>query len=277
MKGPAGILRKSALVIFVAGTIAASPAWGDTLILRSGNSVPGHLIGADGNTITYRDCDGGTRNYSVADVETIQFGGASSRGIAVQGNYNSPGDTNRNDPVCADQVPAGRIILPAGTELSIRTIDRIDSRDAAEGQSFSAQVADDIRGANGAIAIPRGADASLVTRRVEQNGEITLDVESVTLAGQRYRVSTADQEIDKRADNLGANKRTGKFVGGGAALGAIIGAIAGGGKGAAVGAVAGAGAGAGTQIITRGKEVHVPSETVLRFRLDRPLQLQAWS
>ena len=90
-------------------------------------------------------------------------------------------------------------------------------------------------------------------------------------------MSTVDQELENRREGVGANKRTGQFVGGGAALGAIIGAIAGGGKGAAIGAVAGAGAGAGTQIITRGKEVHVPAETVLRFRLDRPLRLHLWS
>jgi outer membrane lipoprotein SlyB len=104
-----------------------------------------------------------------------------------------------------------------------------------------------------------------------------LDVESVTVDGRRYRVSTVDQELENRREGVGANKRTGQFVGGGAALGAIIGAIAGGGKGAAIGAVAGAGAGAGTQIMTRGKEVHVPAETVLRFRLDRPLRLHLWA
>lgn len=90
-------------------------------------------------------------------------------------------------------------------------------------------------------------------------------------------MSTSDQELESRRDGVGGNKRTGQFVGTGAVLGAIIGAIAGGGKGAAIGAVAGASAGAGAQIITRGKEVHVPAETVIRFRLDRPLRLRFWS
>ena len=90
-------------------------------------------------------------------------------------------------------------------------------------------------------------------------------------------MSTADQELENHRDGIGGNKRTGQYVGSGAVLGAIIGAIAGGGKGAAIGAVAGAGAGAGAQIITQGKEVHVPAETVLRFRLDRPLMLHFWS
>ena len=65
------------------------------------------------------------------------------------------------------------------------------------------------------------------------------------------------------------------MVGGGAVLGTLIGAIAGHGKGAAIGAVAGAAAGAGTEILTRGKAVHVPAETTLRFKLDQPLRLEA--
>jgi hypothetical protein len=160
--------------------------------------------------------------------------------------------------------------------VHVRTNERIDSRVANEGQFYSAQIDDDVIATDGGIAIPRGADASLVVRQVENNGDITLDLASVTVEGQRYRVSTQDKELESR-QGPGANKRTGEFVGGGAALGAIIGAIAGGGKGAAIGAVAGAGGGAVAQIATRGKEVHVPAETELRFRLDQPLRLRLWA
>jgi hypothetical protein len=73
------------------------------------------------------------------------------------------------------------------------------------------------------------------------------------------------------AKGIGANRRTGEFVGGGAVLGPIIGAIAGGGKGAAIGAAAGAAAGAGGQVITRGRTVRVPPESLLTFRIERGL------
>jgi uncharacterized protein YcfJ len=112
---------------------------------------------------------------------------------------------------------------------------------------------------------------------MENNGDLILDVDSITVEGRRYRVSTADQELENQRQGIGGNRRTGEFVGSGAVLGAIIGAIAGGGKGAAIGAGAGAGAGAVTQIVTRGKEVHVPAESMIRFRLDRPLRLRLWS
>jgi len=64
-------------------------------------------------------------------------------------------------------------------------------------------------------------------------------------------------------------------VGGGAALGAIIGAIAGGGTGAAVGAASGAAVGTGVQIMTKGQVIRIPAETVLEFRLQAPLTIDA--
>jgi outer membrane lipoprotein SlyB len=63
------------------------------------------------------------------------------------------------------------------------------------------------------------------------------------------------------------------MVGGGAVLGTLLGALAGGGKGAAIGAVAGAAAGGSVQVLTKGREIRVPAETVLNFRLEEPLHL----
>lgn len=175
-----------------------------------------------------------------------------------------------------DQAHVERVVVPPGTQIAVHTDERIDSHDVVEGQEFRADIAEDVRDADGNVAIPRGSEARLITRRLEGNGDITLDIQSVWVGGKRYRVSTQDAELENHKDGVGANKRTGEFVGGGAAFGAIIGAIAGGGRGAAIGAVVGAGAGAGTQIVTQGREVHVPAESVIRFRLDRPLHMHLW-
>ncbi len=66
---------------------------------------------------------------------------------------------------------------------------------------------------------------------------------------------------------------TAKRVGTGAAVGAVIGAIAGGGRGAAIGAGVGAGAGTAVQVMTKGEQVHVPSETLLEFVLQQEVRL----
>jgi len=279
---------KSVLVASFLTLAIAMPAWSDTLLLRNGKALSGTLIGANRTSISFQSRSGRRVRYSVNEVEAVQFGD----GPYNSGNYGRPeppvrpvydrNQDNRNDNRYQETHDYGqsrmeRVVLPVGTEVSVRTNERIDSRDVVEGQTFSAQIEEDIRDTDGSVAIPRGSDVWLVTRRVEVNGDITLDVDSISVAGRRYRVSTSDEELQSRKDGVGGNARTGRYVGGGAVLGAIIGAIAGGGKGAAIGAASGAGAGAATQIITRGREVHVPAESVIRFRLDRPLRLRLWS
>ena len=175
----------------------------------------------------------------------------------------------------------GRVVLPTGTEISIRTNETIDSRNDRVGQTFNAQVAQDVLGSSGEVLIPKGSDASLILRQISSGGttgspELALDLDSMTVQGRRYTVSTTD--LEKRGNQgIGKNRRTAEMVGGGAALGTLLGAIAGGGKGAVIGAVAGAAAGGTAQVLTKGKEVKVPAETVLKFKLDQPLDLRSTS
>jgi hypothetical protein len=182
------------------------------------------------------------------------------------------------EPAPARAVTTRTFVLPAGSQVSVRVNETIDSSKAAEGQAFDAQVTRDATDANGDVVIPRGASANVVIRSASQGGKIrgasdlVLDLQSVTIGGQSYALETADVTKTGKS-GVGANKRTATHVGGGAAVGAIIGAIAGGGRGAAIGAGAGAGAGALTQILTRGKDIKVPAESVLTFSLDQPLKV----
>jgi Ca2+-binding EF-hand superfamily protein len=169
-------------------------------------------------------------------------------------------------------------IISSGTEFIVRSNETIDSKTASVGQHFSAIIERDILDSTGNMAIPKGSDAELVIRQTEDGGmtsasELVLDVDSVTVAGKRYVVSTVDLG-EKGREGIGANRRTGVMVGGGAGLGALIGAIAGGGKGAAIGAGVGAAAGAAGQIMTKGDQVRVPAEAVLNFKLEQDLRLE---
>ena len=163
--------------------------------------------------------------------------------------------------------------VPAGTEVTVRTNESIDARNPSDSRIYTGVVDRDVRDNAGRVVIPRGSNAELIMRNVDRDN-IVLDLESVNVNGQRYIVSTTDQPVtgeDSRKEGVGANKRTGKYVGGGAVIGSIIGAIAGGGKGAAIGAATGAGAGAIGQTVTRGASVRLPAESLVTFRLDRPL------
>jgi len=171
-------------------------------------------------------------------------------------------------------VQRGTVELPAGTNISIRMIDGVDSETARMGQTFAAALDEPVM-LNGETVIPRGADVSVKLVDSKESGkltgraELTLDLVSVRVNGRMVDINT--QTVSRESSSRG--ERTAKVAGGTAAVGAIIGAIAGGGKGAAIGAGAGAAAGAGAEVITKGQRVRIPSETRLTFVLDNPVRL----
>ena len=165
--------------------------------------------------------------------------------------------------------------VPSGTAITVRTNETIDAKSSNDGRIYRGVVDQDVVDNPGRVVVPRGSDAELIVRNTSDKNR-TLDLDSITVNGRRYVVSASDQSVagsGSEKEGVGKNKRTGKYVGGGALAGTIIGAIAGGGKGAAIGAIAGAGAGAAGQTITKGGSVHVPAESLITFRLDRPLTI----
>jgi hypothetical protein len=235
----------------------AAAASADTLVLKDGRHLSGVLVSFAARVITFRGADGVSHRYPTADVTAIEF----------------------LSPPSAHAATARNLEAPAGTELDVRTGEAIDSETAHADQSFAAVVERDMTDPAGAVIIPKGSRAHLIIRRApaaDENGsaDMALDVRSVTVNGRRYSISTKDLEVSGDR-GLGRNTRTAETVGGGAVLGTIIGAIAGGGKGAAIGAVAGTAGGAGVQVITKGRDVRVAADTVLKFRLDRAVILQA--
>ncbi len=245
----------------------------NTITLRDGRTFSGRFI--DGNTVTvaFQDDNGRDYRFRTGEVDRISFTGFNDRAYRTEGNqvYNNP-NGRRYDNQSAHT-------LPVGAEIAVRTTTTINSRDAREGQIFSASVERDVLDGAGEVVIPRGSPAELVVRDANggdsrNSSNLILDVQAVSVNGQRFIIDTEGlAQGGNGRRGLGANKRTGEFVGGGTALGTLLGAVAGGGKGALIGALAGAAAGAGTQVLTRGSEVRVPSETVLTFRLDQPVYM----
>jgi hypothetical protein len=165
-----------------------------------------------------------------------------------------------------------RITIDPGTMLAVRMIDSVDSGENQPGETFRGSL-DAPVDVDGEEVIPRGTDVTLRLAEAQSAGrmagkaELKLELAYIEFQGRRYTVQSSEVVKSGRSEG----KRTAATVGGTAAVGAIIGAIAGGGKGAAIGAAAGAGAGAAASVITKGKQVKVPSETLLEFRLEAPL------
>ena len=239
----------------------AAIASADLLFLRDGTRVSGTVISVAEGVLTFEDTLGAVRRYDVDRVDAVEFSLASQR----------------SDVIAADGTRLA--VLAAGTELAVRTTEAIDSSTAVVGQTFSAIVEHDIVSESRTLVVPAGSSAVLVVREISSGGitgspDMVLDLESMTVSGRRYVVSTEDLERDT-GTGIGANRRTAEVVGGGAAIGTIIGAIAGGARGAGLGALVGAAGGAAVQILNRGQDVRVPAETLLTFTLGAPASLHA--
>lgn len=162
--------------------------------------------------------------------------------------------------------------IPAGTRLSVRTGDTIDSKTATEGQSYRASL-DSPLISRGRVVVPAGSEITLTIGNVKSAGRIkgssslSLRPTALQYAGKTYEVNSSDYQGTGKA----RGKDTALKTGIGAAAGALIGGLAGGGKGAGIGAAAGGGAGFGWNAFTHGSQVKIPAETVLNFQLQAPL------
>ena len=291
--------------VFLAGcgnqsTVPVAEAPSATVFMRDGTRLQGKVIASSPKEIKIANADNTTQTIPMSLVKSVEYAEAApapatSAPATAAGTPATAASVPAPPPAAADPPappheehphPTEAAItsttreLPVGTEISVRTEETIDSGKTSEGQTFAAEVTRSVKDSAGGVVIPRGSNASIIIRSASKGGKIrgaadlVLDLASVSVDGVRYRLSTVDH-VEKGHQGVGANKRTGEFAGGGAAVGAIIGAIAGGGKGAAIGAGSGAGAGVLTQVLTKGGSIKVPVESVLTFRLDRPLKVQS--
>jgi hypothetical protein len=206
-----------------------------------------------------------------------------------------PQSTGAPQPAAPDQTgaqqtapgtPAGTAVapvqpqevnVPAGTALAIRINQRISVKTTPAGSQFTGELAEPYTDANGRVILPRRTPVTGVVEESHKRGRfkgasvLDLRLTSLTLNGQNYRIATHDVVRTKK----GKGKRSAGFIGGGAGLGALIGGLAGGGKGALIGAGAGAGAGTAGAAFTGNRDLDIPAETVIRFRLADDLTLQS--
>lgn len=170
------------------------------------------------------------------------------------------------------QTTASATEVPAGTELDVRLQNSLNSGTAQVEDRFEATTLVDLN-VNGRVLIPVGSVMRGVVTAVEpatrtnRTARMTVSFDQVTVNGRSYPMrGTVTQAIEGEGIRGEATR-----AGAGAAVGGIIGAVLGGVKGAVLGVLIGGG---GTIAATEGKEVELPQGTVLRVRVDAPLQIR---
>lgn len=195
---------------------------------------------------------------------------------AANGAPAQPGNTSAGTPapVRPTPPPPEVVQLPAGTEIRVRLDQDLSSKDSQAGETFPATVADDVT-VNGKVVIPKGARADGTVVDAKPLGKfkggamLAVKIDRVKTRWGSYPVETG---TISRAEK-GKGKRSATFIGGGAGLGALIGGLAGGGKGALIGGLAGGGAGTAGSAFTGNKQIVLPAETLLTFKLERSVRI----
>jgi hypothetical protein len=170
--------------------------------------------------------------------------------------------------------PPKPVVIPAGTILTVRTNQALSTKTLQTGAAFTGSLMTGIS-LDGKMAIPAGSDVTGIVNDVKKAGkfkgaaELSLSLSSVTVHGHTYNIVT--EYFDK--SSTGKGKRTTYMIAGGTGAGAAIGGLAGGGKGAAIGALAGAAAGT-VGAMTGNRDIELPAESALSFKLDNPLTLK---
>jgi len=274
------------MVMAGAALVFARLGFADTLELKDGRVLQGKYLGGTQAVLRF-EVNGDVQTFPTHDVVALTFTRGSSGRVpetAPPPPAATPADNPPPDqgapPAAASAPPpsannvtnsGGDITLPAGQPLLVRMIDTVDSSKNHVGDIFHASLETDLN-VNGVLVARKGSDVYGRLASADQGGkfsgksELQLELTRLMIDGRDYSLVSSDYNLQGKSRGSDSAKK----VGGGAIVGAIIGGIAGGGKGAAIGAAAGGGAGAGVQVLTKGQQVKVPSETLLEFRLQQP-------
>ena len=166
--------------------------------------------------------------------------------------------------------------IQAGTNLAIRVDQRISVKTSHPGDTFTGEVVEPIVDPNGNAIVPKGTKVSGVVDEAHKRGRfkgasvLELHLTTMTLNGTQYQLRTADLTQRKK----GKGKRSAAMIGGGAGLGMLIGGLAGGGKGMLIGGLAGGGAGTAGAALTGNKDLDIPAESIVHFKLSQDLVVQ---
>jgi hypothetical protein len=266
------LLAVFAWLVLVLFSVSASA---DTLQLRDGRVVQGRFLGGTQASVQF-ESNGKINLYDVDQVISITFTGAPPASSEMR-TPPPPRDRERDRdrdagaPMADTQRNDSELTVPAGTSILVRMIDSVDSDKNHVGDRFRASLEQDLA-VDGVIVARRGADVYGRLAEAKESGhfegksQLRLELTDILINSRLQPIVSGDYQVS--GSSRGAD--TAKKVGIGAVAGTVIGAIAGGGKGAAIGAGVGAGAGGAVQVMTKGEQVHVPSETLLEFRTTQP-------
>ena len=168
------------------------------------------------------------------------------------------------------------VSIPAGTTLTIRIDQHISAKTSHAGDTFTGEMVDPVLASDNSVLVPKGApvggvvDASHRREHFKGRSLLELRLTSLTLNGTRYPLTTRDLARSKK----GKGRRSTALIAGGSGLGMLVGGVATGGVGLVVGGLVGGGAGTAAAGLTGNRDIEIPAESIVHFKLADDLVVQ---
>ena len=178
------------------------------------------------------------------------------------------------DPTAPTQVVGSeRGVVPVGQELDVRLQTPLSSATATAEQRFEATTAVDLMQGNRTLipagSVVRGVVSSVTKAgNIERTGRLTLAFDQIVVNGREHEFRGLATQVFKS----GGIREEGRTIGTAGAVGAIVGGLLGGLEGALIGGAIGAG---GVIAATEGKDIELPAGTIVRVRVDTPVEINA--
>ena len=172
--------------------------------------------------------------------------------------------------------PPVEVSIPAGTSLAVRVDQRISVKTSHAGETFTGEIVEPITASDGSLLVPKLSPVKGLIAAAHKRGHfkgaslLELRLTSLTLNGTEYPLKTRDLTQTKK----GKGKRSAAFIGGGSGLGMLIGGVASGGVGLLIGGLAGGGAGTAAAGLTGNRDIDIPAESIVHFKLADDLVVQ---
>ena len=195
---------------------------------------------------------------------------------AVAGQAAVASEPAASAPAEAPVIRPADVKVAAGTSLAIRINQQISVKRSRAGDRFDGEIVEPVVGDNGSVILPKGTPVGGVVAASHRRGRfkgssiLELRLTSLTLNGTRYPLATSDLTRTKK----GKGKRSAAFIGGGTGVGMLIGGVATGGVGLLIGGLAGGGAGTALGAFTGNRDIEIPAESIVKFKLENTLVLQ---
>jgi len=147
--------------------------------------------------------------------------------------------------------PPVEVNIVAGTPLTIRIDQWISVKHSRAGDTFTGEIVDPVLANDNSALIPKGALVDGVVDVSHRRGHF------------RGRSLLRDLAETKK----GKGRRSSALISGGTGVGMVVGGVATGGVGLVVGGLVGGGVGTAVAGLTGNRDLDIPAESIVRFRL----------